>query len=341
MSQLDSSIGFKKQVDFTTGATVDRFLEFIDESFDFDRTYYQGAGMRPGSRFPRSSRNVLVKDGAKGEVNLEVPTRGIGALLELMLGVVSSTLVPTTTGVYQQLFTPIENDYLPVATFQKGIPRLGTSTVDAYTMRSMGCSDFEFSLANAEVLKLKSSWVGRELVTDVAYATPSYAAGAELLSFVGADLIVGGSVTPPTATALAVGGTAVATVRDFSFGLDHGFDGNGWNLGGAGKRSRPPAVGVAAAKGKLKAEYSTTDFRDAVASNSDLALVATFEGPSAIESSYFPTVQIVLPNVKFGGAMPAAAGGDVITQDLEFIGYDNLVAASSVYIAVRTADTAP
>ena len=91
--QLDSSVGVKKQSDFTTPATVDRFLEFIDESFDFDRTYYQGAGQRPGSRFPRSRRNVLVKDGAKGDLNLEVPTRGLGTLLELMLGVATSTKV--------------------------------------------------------------------------------------------------------------------------------------------------------------------------------------------------------------------------------------------------------
>lgn len=339
-TQLDSSIGFKKETAFGTPVTPDRFLEFTEESIDFDRGTYQGAANRVGSRVARSARSVLVKDGAKGDISLEVPTKGLGALLELILGVASHTAVPSKTGVYQQLFTLIKNDYLPSATFQKGIPRLGANTVDTYTADGMVCSSFELSLSSADVLKLKTSWLGRSLERDVTYATPSYPSASELFSFVGAAITVGGSVTLPTATALATGGNAVANIRDFSVSFDNGLDGNGFNLGGAGKRTRKPAVGVAEGKGKVTAEYDSIAFRDAVADRTELALVITFAAATPIITGEYPTVQIVLPCIRFEGAMPAASSGDVITQSLDFIVYDNLVAASPLYVVTRTADTA-
>lgn len=339
-TQLDSSIGFKKEGAFGTGVTVDRFLEFTEESLDFSRTYYQGSGQRVGSRVARSGRRILTKDGVTGDISLEVPTRGIGAFLELLFGVASSTLVTGSTAVYQQLFTPIKNDFLPSATIQKGIPRLGANVVDAYTGHGMVCSSFELSCANAEVLKLKTSWVGKELVTDTAYAAPSYPAVLDLFSFTGAAITVGGTVTVPTAEALSSGGTEVANIRDFSFTFGNGLDSGGYNMGGGGKLTRPPAVGAAEVKGKVTAEYDSTTFRDAVANQTALALTARFEGPTDIEAGFKPTLEIVLPDIRFEGELPKAAGGDVITQGLDFTAFDGLVASSAVYVVVRTADTA-
>ncbi|MEB3090055.1 hypothetical protein, partial [Parvimonas sp. M20] len=91
---------------------------------------------------------------------------------------------------------------------------------------------------------LSSSWTAREIDTIPTYAVPSYAAASELFTFVGAGLVVGGVITVPTSTALATGGTTVADIRDFSISVDQKLDSNGYNMGGAGKRSRHPAVGL-------------------------------------------------------------------------------------------------
>lgn len=338
--QADCSIGFKKESVYGTAVTVDRFLEFVSESLDFDREYYQGEGLRPGSRVARSGRRVLVKDGASGDIELEVPSRGLGTLLEAIMGVAGSSNV--AGALYQQLFTLIKSDFLPSLTIQKGIPRLGAETVDTYTFKGAVNTGFEFTLDNAGVLMLKTSWHAREVDTSVGYATPSYAAATDLFSFVGASLTVGGSVTVPTGTTLATGGTAVADVQDFSFAVDQKLDGNGWNLGGAGKRSRRGAVGLAELTGKLTAEYDATTFRDAVASQTPLALVANFvaSGAADITVGNKPQLQIVIPDIRFEGELPKSNGGDVITQSLDFTGFDGLVAAQPLYIAVRTADTA-
>lgn len=337
-TQLDASVGFKKETTFGTGVTVDRFLEFTEESFDFERTYYQGTGLRRGTRVARSGRRALVSDGAAGDISLEVPTKGLGTFLELIFGVATSTLV--SVGLYQQLFTPILDDYLPSATIQKGIPRLGANTVDAYTMRGCINSSWELAMANADVLKLSTSWVGKELDTTVAYAVPTYPTPIDLFSFVGASITVGGAVTVPTTTALAAGGTTVANVRDFTIGMQQGLDSNGRNIGGAGKRTRPPAVGMAAITGTVTAEYDSTILRDAVRDQTSLALVATFQGPTDITAGNRPTLQITCPDIRFESEMPKASSGDVITQSLPFSAYDGLVAASPIYVAVRTGDTA-
>lgn len=337
-TQLDASIGFKKETVFGTAVTVDRFLEFTDESLDFDRAYYQGSGLRPGARSPRSGRRTLSRDGGAGDIGLEVPTRGTGALLELLLGVGASTLV--SGSVYQQLFTPIANDFLPTATIQKGVPRLGANVVDAYTLRGAVCSSFEFSAAAEDVLKLKTTWKSKDVDTAIAYATPSYPAALDLFSFVGASLSLGGVVTLPTATALATGGTAASNVRDFSVTVENGLDSNGYNLGGGGKLTRPPAVGVLGIKGKITAEYDAQTLRDAVRDQTSMALVATFVGPTQISAGQFPTLQIVLPDIRLEGELPKSNAGDVIVQSIDFTAFDNLVAPKPIYIVSRTADTA-
>jgi hypothetical protein len=163
---------------------------------------------------------------------------------------------------------------------------------------------------------------------------------SELYSFVNAALIVGGSVVVPTATALATGGTSVANIRDFTVTVEQGHDSNGYNLGGGGKRTRRPAVGLAALSGKLTAEYDSTTFRDAVRDQTPLAMVATFNGPTDIVTGKPAVLQVVVPDIRFEGELPKSNGGDVITQSLDFTGFDGLVAAHALYIAIRTADSA-
>lgn len=337
--QADCSIGFKKETTYGTAVTVDRFLEFNSETLDYDREFYQGNGLRPGSRLARSGRRTLAKDGAAGDIELEVPSRGLGTLLEALFGTASSNVV--SGALYQQLFTLQKSDFLPSLTIQKGIPRLGADAVDAFTYKGATNTSFELSMANNEVLKLKTSWHAREVDDAIAYATPSYASLFELFSFVGGQIIVGGTLTVPTTTALGSStGSAAANVRDFSLSVDQKLDENGWNLGGAGKRSRRGAVGQAEVKGKITAEYDSTTFKNALRDQTPLTMLATFQAPTDITAGNKPTLQVVIPDLRFEGELPKSNGGDVITQSIDFTAFDGLVAAHALYVAVRTADTA-
>ena len=234
-TQLDSSIGLKKETTFGTAVVVDKFYEFTEEDFSWMPTFAQGTSMRFGQRLAAADRRVLVKEEAGGSLTVEAVTKGLGALFEAALGTGTSTLISGTS--YQQVFTPTKDDYLPSYTVQKGIPVLA-GAVSPQTYAGCVCSGFELTGANGAIPTVKFNFLGRSVKTDVAYAAASYPASNQLLSFVNGSISIGGTVTPPTATALATGGTAAANIRDISIVWDNGLDANGFNYGSAGKRSR-------------------------------------------------------------------------------------------------------
>jgi hypothetical protein len=204
----------------------------------------------------------------------------------------------------------------------------------------MVCSGFELTVGNAALPSIKFNFMGKDFDTETALAVPSYVADNELLSFTSASLRVGGTVVVPTATALATGGTDAANVRDINFTLDNGLDSNGFNIGGAGRRTRKPALGLRKGTGTLTAEYDSNTLRDAYANQEDLALVLDFTSEVAIDTDVNPTLEIVIPNIRLEGELPKANGGDVITQSIGFTMLDGRVAAEPLYVAIVTAETA-
>ncbi|NQX36251.1 phage tail tube protein [Herbiconiux sp. VKM Ac-2851] len=336
-TQLDSSIGFKKETAYGTPVAVDRFVEYLDEDFTWSPTFASSTAARYGSRMARADRRVLVKEESAGSFTMELFTKGMGALLEAALGAGSSSVV--SGSAYQQLFVPTSNDFLPSYTVQKGVPLLG-GAVSPLTFAGAICSGFELTAGNAAVPQIKFSFTAKSVDTAAAYAVPSYLAGNQLFSFVHGSLRIGGSVVPPTATALATGGTAAADVRDVSLTWDNGLDSNGFYLGGAGKRGRANALGWRTGTGTLTAEYDSNVLRDAYLAQSDIALVLRFQLTTPIVAGVFPTFEVTIPNIRLDGELPKTAGGDVISQSVGFTVLDGGVAPQPIYVAIVTPETA-
>jgi len=339
-TQLDAPIGFKKESTFCTGVTPDTFVEFTTESLTWVPTFAQGAGMRVGQRVDYSDRRVLVKEEVAGSFTVEAQTKGLGKLFEAAFGGTgTSTLISGSS--YQQLFTPTTTDYLDSYTIQKGVPPLGGGASEPVTFTGMVCSGFEFSASNAGIPTLTVNWMGKDKTTGTALATASYASGVQELSFIHGAITVGGSVTVPTTTALASGGTAAANIREFSLTYESGLDAEGFNFGSAGKRSRKQALGKRIITGSLVAEYDSNTLRDAWLNQTDIAIVMTFATTTAISGSNYPTLQITIPVVRFEGDIPQVSGdGSVVTQSIDFTGLDGRTAAHPIYVAIVTAETA-
>jgi Phage tail tube protein len=339
-TQLDCSVGLKKETAYGTAVTVDRFVEFVDESLVWSPTFVQGAGMRVGRRTARSARRVLAKQQAGGDLNIEMVHKGLGTILEGLFGSATSTAVPGQTGVYQQVFKLTTSDPLPSYTFQKGIPTIGGGAVTPMTFLGAVCASGEFSAANADIVKLKTTWDAREVKTDIAYAVPSYPVDPELFHFAEGVITVGGSHTPPTLTAPGSGGTAVATIEEFTVSVDNKIDDGGFTFGNQGKRGRKPVVGLAEVKGKVTAEYADTSLRDAHLAQTPLALTLTFTSPMVIGTDAHPLLQIHIPDIRLEGELPKSAAGGPVKQSIDFTAFDNLVADSPIYVVLVTTDTA-
>jgi hypothetical protein len=336
-TQLDASIGIKKESVYGTPATVDAFFEYLEETFDDAPTYVSGKGLRVGKIMQRSDRRVLGKEATAGDITLEAFSKGLGKLFAAALGTGVSTNITGTA--YQQLFTPKTADFLDSYTIQKAIPVLGGAP-SQQTYAGCVCSGFELDVSNSDEVTIKFSFGGRSVDTSTAYATPSYIAANQLFAFVHASLAIGGTVVPPTTTALGSGGTNTVDISDLTITWDNGLDTAGYNFGSQGKRSRVPALGERVGTGQLTVEYDADTFRNAWNAQTDLALLLTLQLPAAITGSNFPTLQVCVPELRFEGEMPKSNKGDVVTQTIPFTILDGGVAASPLYVAIVTPETA-
>lgn len=336
-TQIDSSIGLALESTYGTGVTVTKFPEFLSETFEWKPTFIQGQGFRAGSRVARNERRALGKNFVEGDLELECVTKGLGVFFNALLGGLTNTLV--SGSAWQQVHTLATTDPVNSYTIQKGIPLLGGGAVQAHTMTGMVCTKGEINAASGEIVKLKTSWNGKAVSTATAYAAPSYVAANEVFNFTQGAITVGGSVTMPTTTALATGGTSVADILDFSLALDLKLDANGFTFGGAGQQVRRPVIGgMTDFKGKITAEFDSTTLRDAFLAQTGLSLVLTFTSATVISAGVSPVLQIVLPMIKLNGDLPNATMG-AVKQSIDFDVLDNGT-NSPIYVVLRTADTA-
>lgn len=342
-TQLDSSIGVKREGSYGTTGVPDHFPEFLTESLEWKATFVQGHGFRAGSRVPRAERRVLGKNWGEGDIEIEVAARGVGIFLEAWLG--SSTSTAVSGGpAYQQNFTLGTTDPINSYTIQKGIPLLGGGAAQPFTLSGAVCTKGDLTSAQGEILKLKTSWNAQKVDNTTSYAAPSYVASNELFYFTEASLAIGGTVTAPTSTTLATGGTSAGNVVDFSLSIDHKLNVDGFTYGGAGKQSRRPVLGEAAITGKITAEFDSTTLVNAYLNQTNLSLVLTFTSATQLASGVYNTLQVYIPTLRLEGELPKATNG-VIRQSINFTVLDaSSVAAggpgvSPVNVVLRTLDS--
>lgn len=330
----DCSIGYKQESVFGTGVTVDRFLEFNTEDLDFTPSRQYRRGMRVGRRTALSARKITTTKQAGGPFETDIWTKGLGTLLQGALGGGVSNLVSGST--YQQLFTLA--DTLPSFTVQKGIPRVG-GTVDPYTYLGMMIDQLTISMPSDDAATISVEWDGRDMTTATGYAAPSYVSNPNVFHWAHSAFTYGGTVTAPTNTALASGGTAAPDIRDFELTINNNLNKERWN-GGLGGLKDKPTVGIREITGKFTAEYLARGYIDDYAADTERAMVATLTSGEAL-STGFATFQVVLPAIKLDGPGAVKSNdGDLITVEHTFTVVDNLTAAQVLWIAVRTADTA-
>ena len=335
--QQDAQLGIKAETTYGTAATVDQFVEFTSESFDRKPVYAQSSSLRPGMRVARGRKRVLVKEDAAGSLTVEAQTRGMGTFFKAALGVVTNTAIPGDTTVFQQVHTPSVDDLAKSYTIQKGLPLLA-GAVQPLTFVGAMCEAISLDFGNSSIATISTDWTAREAKTDVPLAVASYPV-VDLFTFVHGAITLGGTVTPPSSTALASGGTAVANIVSGSVKWANSLDGGGWNLGGKGKRSRAAALGQGQISGNLVAEYDSNTLRDAYMAGAPLALVLTFEHAGTIGTASKPTIQVVIPSIYLEGELPKSNGGAPIQQSVPFVGLDPETGVKPIYIVYRSLDT--
>ncbi|MCT2086777.1 phage tail tube protein [Microbacterium enclense] len=348
MTQLDFSLGIGAEATYGAPVTVTRFPE-SDAQLSYEITTVDGKGMRPTKAVKRLLRNSVSKYEGKGSISLDVTTRGFGFLLAAVLGNVQNTMIASSTPpLYQQNHTLRNTDPVPSYTIQELLPTLGGNNTFPHTFTGCVFESLELSAKEGGILEAVLEVVTRAMQTDQAAAAPSYPTSDGLFTFVHGAVRIGSATAPtlPGATALGtwVGVADAVNVRDVTVRVKRNLDGNGWNLGGAGLRSRRPVLGRAEISGSITAEYTDNVLRDAYLQQTPLALQLTFLHDAAVSSGGSATtaaLQITIPSLRLKGEVPKSNGGETITQSIEWEAFDNDVAAQPIVISYRTLDTTP
>ena len=328
----DVSVGFKKETVYGTPVTVDRWLEFLDESLDYKIEEKQAQTLRVGaSAVDLGSRRSWPTKQGSGDFTVPLMSKGMGTLFELIMGTSVSTLVSGTT--YQQNHT-LGSGLLPSATIQKGLV-MADGTVAPFTFAGAVCSGFEISVT-PDASTLKTSWDLRSLATATAYATPSYPTGV-MFDWSQAAPAYSGTLTMPTTTALATGTTAITNVRDFSVAVSHGLAADRFNMGGSGLKAKP-VPGRRTITGSITVEYTDAVLRDAHLNSTANPLTLTLTSAETL-STGTSQFQITLPQTYITGQMPKVNGGNLITTQFSFAATFNGTDAP-ITASIRTADTA-
>jgi hypothetical protein len=227
-------------------------------------------------------------------------------------------------------------------TIQKGVPN-AAGTVDPYTFAGCTATNAEIMAENGGIVKLKTSWIAQSVTQggsgNFAYQATSYPNPVpSLFHFAQGAVTLGGSVTAPTTTALASGGTAVANVRAFSLTIDNKVTEDRYTFNNAGKMSQP-TVGLRDIKGKMTVEYTDTTVPAADLADTELAVTLTFTSGETL-STGTAQMQIVLPAIRLNGQIPTVNDPNLVTFDFDFDVLDNLTAAQPIWVVLRTSDAA-
>jgi hypothetical protein len=302
---IGASLGVATESTFGTGVTVTRFYEFNSENLQFRKNTAEGMGLRAGGQLPRSQRRVVTTKDAGGDLDLDLPTRGLGLLLSYAMGT-TPTATTVSSGVYSYTFT-LGDTYGKSFTTQVGVPQYG-GTVTPKTLAGCKINNFELSVANGEIAKGKFGIDAQSLTTSTALATVSYPATGSVFNF--------------AQGAITLNGSAVANIKDFSVTVDNAIKNDRYNLGALGLKSEQNISGFRKVSGKITAEFTDTTLLAAFLADTTASLALTFTGDT-ISSTYKDTLSITLPACKFDADTPNVSGPGVVDLSMTFTVYDD------------------
>lgn len=367
---LAAQAGIATETTNGTPATVNHFIELHDsspETMKLKKNTVQGMGLRAGGLYVRQSRRVVGSWGAAGALHFDAPFSGLGLFAEHMFGAFNPGTVGGTNNplVVQQASTAAYlQTYAPGSlagktfTLQVGKPD-STGTVRPFTYPGSKCTGWTL---NAEVNKFADftfdvdAW--QELTTDnptgttagPALASASYTTGQQFFHFREAVLYGGGTLATASGITTLSTPTALARVLKLSTKCENPLDTSRYFFGGQGGTGGSLVAGVKSEQlenqfrkvnGSMEAEFfNLTSYYDAYAADTSLSLELIFTGPTAIASTYFPQLSVLIPVIKLDGDTPVVPGPGILNMTLPFTGLDDEV-NNQVQLQYMSTDVTP
>ena len=322
-SGLGAQLGIKDETTYGTYAAPTRFIEFTKESLVLKKTTAQSAGIAAGRLLPLSSRRVLTRREVSGSFDIEVVNKGMGLLLQALMGTTVTPVQQVATTAYLQTHT-LASVAGKSLTIQKGVP-LTTGTVTDKSFLGCKVTSGEFACEVGGMLTGSFEVDGKDCDETQTLAAASYP-----------------SVTPFHFGQMAVKtGTfgseaALDGIRKVSVKVERPQDVERFYGGQAGLKKEPIENDLVKISGTLETDYVATTLDDLFTSDGATSLVWEFVGP-IIASTYAETFRITLPAIRLDEGPPVVDGFGVVKPSFNFTGlYDGTNLPKIEYMSTDT-----
>ena len=333
-SGLDGQFGVAAEATVGTAATVTRFYEFNKESIQGVRNSIQGAGIHAGGQYNRLSRYKRTTQTVGGGLDLDVPEKGLGLLLQHMLGSSATATQIATTTAYQQVHNPGPLAGLSL-TLQKGVPQASDRTVKAYTYRGAKIADWTLASQTGQNTTLALTFDAWDEDSATALAAASFPV-TEVFDFTQCVIKLGGTASINTGVTSIAGGTAVNGLTAFELKGTNALAAERFFLGSSVKAEqlengyRPLAL-------SLTGEFDQATLYDLYAQDSTTAVQITHTG-SLIEAGHNFVLDVILPAVRWTAGANVVDGPDVVPTKLDGMALDDQ-ATTPIQVTYISTDT--
>lgn len=286
-SGLGSSAGWSAESTWGTYVAPTKFVRHRSANVNKTATRQQGEGIQSGTHGMYLNQFVETVTGGTGQLAFDVQSKGLGVLLNTLMG---GTVTPTAQGAtaaYLAAF-PLADTYGKSMTVQLGLPQRG-GTVTPATLSGVKVTQAAFSCAVDGILGCTVDLDAKAYENTTSLASVSYSSGVNV--FHGAQLT----------TKLGSFGSeaSVSGVKNVSVTIARPHDASAYYAGASGAKSEPVLNGATAITGSVEVDFiNTTDFHARARDNSNTSLVLEWAGP-IIASTYAETFRITLPGVVF------------------------------------------
>ncbi|MFB7711586.1 phage tail tube protein [Streptomyces sp. NPDC056105] len=305
-SGLGAQLGIAAESSYGTFVAPSKFIEFTKESLVLKKTTAQSAGIAAGRLVALSSRRVLTRQEVSGSIDLEITNKGLGVLLQALMGTTVTPVQQVATAAYLQTHVLADTAGKSL-TIQKGVP-LTTGVVTDKTFLGCKVTSAEFACEVGGMLTGSFEFDGKTCDEAQTLATASYP-NMSVFHF-GQMGIKSGTY----GTEAALDG-----IRKVSCKIERPQHTERFYAGQAGLKKEPVSNDQVKISGSLESDYVATTLDDLHTSDGATSLVWEFIGPN-IASTYFETFRITLPAVRFDEGPPTVDGFDVVKPTFQFTG---------------------
>lgn len=308
-SGLGAQLGIAAETTYGTYVAPAKFIEFTKESLAFKKTTAQSAGIAAGRLLALSSRRVLTRKEATGSIDLEVTNKGMGLLIQALMG---TTVTPVQQGAgpaYSQTHT-LASVAGKSLTIQKGVP-LTTGTVTRKNFLGCKVTGAEFSCEVGGMLTASFEIDGRDVEETSALAAASYS-NQSPFHF--------GQMAVKTGTFGTE--TALNGIRKMSCKIERPQDVERYYANQAALKAEPVENDQVKISGSIETDYVATTLDDLHTSDGTTSLVWEFVGAN-IASTFYDTFRVTLPAIHLDEGPPVVDGFGVVKPTFNYVGlYD-------------------